>query len=197
MSSTVSDIQDNQSIGETNRGRKASQVWDHFFKESLGSGHYSAKCNYCAQTWSRGRPDILKSHLALYCQGVPLSIKIEYMKMLATGSTSMNRKQKADTDPLVEIDINRKDKIDQALIRYFVCCGIPFSTVNHPYFVDFVQSLCFGYIPPKRDVLSTTILNKETATVLQSIQEELKYEDNLTLGNILYFIKLNNINYIY
>ena len=109
----------------------------------------------------------------------------------------MNRKQKADTDPLVEIDINRKDKIDQALIRYFVCCGIPFSTVNHPYFVDFVQSLCFCYIPPKRDVLSTTILNKETATVLQSIQEELKYEDNLTLGNILYFIKLNNINYIY
>ena len=79
MSSTVSDIQDNQSIGETNRGRKASQVWDHFFKELLGSGHYSAKCNYCAQTWSRGRPDILKSHLALYCQGVPLSIKTEYM----------------------------------------------------------------------------------------------------------------------
>ena len=117
--------------------------------------------------------------------------------MLATGSTFMSRKQKADTDPSAEIDINRKDKIDQALIRYFVCCEISFSTVNHPYFVDFVQNLCFGYIPPKKDVLSTTILNKETATVLQSIQEELKYEDNLTLGNILYFIKLNNINYIY
>ncbi|CAG8693586.1 20390_t:CDS:2 [Rhizophagus irregularis] len=132
MSSTVSEVK---------RGRKESHVWDHYIKEPLDSGHYTAKCHYCIQTWSRGRPEILKSHLALYCKEVPLAIKSEYMEMLAIGSTSTNRKQKLDTDSsAAEIDADKKDRIDQALIRYFVCCGIPFSTVNHPYFIDFVQS---------------------------------------------------------
>ena len=67
----------------------------------------------------------------------------------------------------------------------FVCCGIPFSTVDHPYFVDFVKSLCFGYNPSKRTALLTTILHKEISAVLTKIKQELKYEENLTLGNIL------------
>jgi hypothetical protein len=147
----------------------------------LGSGHYSAKCHYCDASWSRGRPETLKSHLALYCNKVPLNIKTEYMEMLAIGNTSTNRKQ---DDSSAELDINQTDKIDQALVRFFVCCGIPFSTVDHPYFVDFVKSLCFGYNPPKRTALSTTILHKEISAVLTKIKQELKYEENLTLGNI-------------
>ena len=184
MSSTISNSLDNQNTREVRRGRKESHVWDHFFKEPLGSGHYTAKCNYCTQTWSRGRPEILKSHIALHCREVPLYIKTEYMEMLAIGTTSTNRNKKSDTDSSAELNADRKDKIDQALIRCFICCGIPFSTVNHPYFVDFVQSLCFAYNPPKRTSLSTTILNKETTIVLNKIKEELKYENNLTLGNL-------------
>lgn len=176
-SDTTSDIQNTR---EVKRGRKESPVWDHFIKESIGSGHYSAKCNYCAQTWSRGRPEILKSHLALYCNEAPLSVKMEHMEMLATSST--NRRQNFDTSSLTEVDSRRSDKIDQALIRFFVCCGIPFSTVSHPYFVDFVQSLCFRYNPPKKTTLSTTLLNKETSMVFEKINEELKNEENLTLG---------------
>jgi hypothetical protein len=61
------------------------------------------------------------------------------------------------------------------------------SIVDHPYFVDFVQSLCFNYNPPKRTTLSTTILNKEISVVLQKIKQELKYEENLTLGNIILY----------
>ncbi|RGB30816.1 hypothetical protein C1646_764833 [Rhizophagus diaphanus] len=127
---------------------------------------YTTKCHYCTQTWSRGRPEILKSHLALHCKEVPLAIKSEYMEMLAIGSTSTNRKQKLDTDSsAAEIDADKKDRIDQALIQYFVCCGIPFSTINHPYFIDFVQ---------------------KTAIVLKKIKEELKYEEDLTLGRSIY-----------
>ena len=199
MDSVISDSLDDQNTREARRGRKESHVWDHFIKEPLGSGHYTAKCQYCAQSWSRGRPEILKSHIALYCKEVPLSVKTEYMEMLAIGTTSTNRRQKSDTaDSSAEFNADRKDKIDQSLIRFFVCCGIPFSTVNHPYFVDFVQSLCFAYNPPKRTSLSTTILNKETTIVLNKIKEELKYEDNLTLGNLFCnYIKLNNINCVY
>ncbi|GBC46360.2 ribonuclease H-like domain-containing protein [Rhizophagus irregularis DAOM 181602=DAOM 197198] len=177
------DLFDNQNIREVRRGRKESHVWDHYFKEPLGSEHYTARCHYCNQNWSRGKPEILKSHLALYCKDVPLYIKTEYMEMLAVGTTStMNRKQKTDSDSSAELTVDRKDKIDQALIRFFICCGIPFSTVGHPYFIDFVQSLCFAYGPPKRTTLSTTFLNHETAIILNKIKEELKYEKNLTLA---------------
>ncbi|POG72040.1 ribonuclease H-like domain-containing protein [Rhizophagus irregularis DAOM 181602=DAOM 197198] len=181
------DLFDNQNIREVSRGRKESHVWDHYFKEPLGSVHYTARCHYCNQNWSRGKPEILKSHLALYCKDVPLYIKTEYMEMLAVGTTStMNRKQKTDSDSSAELTVDRKDKIDQALIRFFICCGIPFSTVGHPYFIDFVQSLCFAYGPPKRTTLSTTFLNHETAIILNKIKEELKYEKNLTLGRSIY-----------
>ena len=183
MSSVISNTSD---IQEAKRSQPESHVWDHFTKESLGSGHYSAKCHYCVTAWSRGRPEILKAHLALYCSQVLLNIKAEYIEMLATGNTSVNRQQQTKSnDSSAELDINQADKIDQALVRFFVCCGIPFSTVDHPYFLDFVKSLCFGYNPPKRTALSTTILNKEITLVLTKIKEELKYEENLTLGNIL------------
>jgi len=183
MNSVISDRPD---IRVAKRGQPESHAWDHFTKESLGSGHYSAKCHYCATSWSKGRPETLKAHLALYCSQVPLNIKAEYMEMLAVGNTSVNRQQQSNSnDSSTELDINQTDKIDQALVRFFVCCGIPFSTVDHPYFLDFVKSLCFGYNPPKRTALSTTILNKEITLVLTKIKEELKYEENLTLGNIL------------
>ena len=48
--------------------------------------------------------------------------------------------------------------------------------------MDFTKSLCFGYNPPKKTTLSTTILNKEISLVLNKINEEIKNEDNLTLG---------------
>lgn len=183
MSSAVSDTtSESQNTRDTKRGRKESPVWDHFIKESIGSGHYSAKCHYCDQSWSRGRPEVLKSHLALHCNEAPLNIKLEFMEMLATSDTSTNRRQISEADSLTDVNSRRSDKIDQALIRFFVCCGIPFSTVGHPYFVDFVQSLCFGYNPPKKTALSTTILNKEISMILEKINVELKHEENLTLG---------------
>jgi hypothetical protein len=176
------------------RGRKESPVWEHFIKEAIGSGHYSAKCYYCAQTWSRGRPEVLKSHLALVCNEAPLNIKLKYMEMLATES----RRQDSNTGSSTEVESRRSDKIDQALIRFFICCGISFSTVDHPYFVDFVQSLCFSYNPPKRTTLSTAILNKEISVILEKINEELKHEENLTLGKyyISFILNLSTINFI-
>ena len=49
MESIISDSLDNQNTREARRGRKESHVWDHFIKEPLGSGHYTAKCHYYAQ----------------------------------------------------------------------------------------------------------------------------------------------------
>ncbi|UZO02029.1 uncharacterized protein OCT59_020529 [Rhizophagus irregularis] len=183
----VTDLFNNQNIREVRRVRKELHDWDHYFKEPLSSEHYKARCHYCNQNWFKEKPEILKSHLALYCKDVPLYIKTEYMEMLAVGTTfTMNRKQKTDSDSSAELTADRKDKIDQALIRFFICCGIPFSTIGHPYFINFVQSLCFVYGLPKRTTISTTFLNHETAIILNKIKEEPKYEKNLTLVYIPY-----------
>ena len=197
MSSVINDnqninVNDNQNVER--RGHKESQVWDHFYKDSLGSGHYTAKCNFCAKNWTRGRLEILKAHLALYCPNVTLNVKAEYMEILAIESTSANRK-KSDTDSSEIIDVNTSDSIDQALIQYFVVCGISFSTVDHPFFIEFVRRLCSNYNLPKRETFSTTLLNKEAATVLKIIQEELKHEENLILGTYIFINLINYYNY--
>jgi hypothetical protein len=129
----------------------------------------------------------LKGHLALHCTEVPLNVKTEFMELLARDV----RKKNNSDESSAELDTDKKEKIDQALIRFFICCGIPFLVVNHPYFMDFVQSLCFKYNPPKRTTFSTTILNKEILYVLKKISDELKYEDNLTLGKIFIIFILN------
>ena len=65
-----------------------------------------------------------KISLSTIFDQAPLNIKAEYMELLASGNTSANRKQTNSDNSSIEIDTNRKDKIDQALIRFFVCCGI-------------------------------------------------------------------------
>ena len=65
---------------------------------------------------------------------------------------------------------------------FFVCCGIPFSIVDSPFFIDFTKSLCYGYELPKRTTLSNWHLNAEIATITLKIEEELRNSTNLTLG---------------
>ncbi|RGB23170.1 hypothetical protein C1646_774913 [Rhizophagus diaphanus] len=162
MSLVVSDTTSDRKV---KRDRKESPVWDHFIKESIDSDHYSVKCNYCAQIWSRGRPEILKLHLALHCNEALLNVKLKHIGILITSSASTNRRQISDTNSSTEISFCRSDNIDQALIQFFVCYGIPFSTVDHLYFVDFIQKI---------------------SVVLNKVNEELKHKKNLILGKSIY-----------
>ncbi|CAH1766333.1 12642_t:CDS:2, partial [Entrophospora sp. SA101] len=133
--------------------------------------HFSAKCRYCTEAWPRRKPEILKGNLALHCCAVLTDVKFEYMKILAEQPSPLNKMQRVNSS-------------NSSITNYFDSsaeCGIPFSTVSHPFFVDFVKSLCFEYNPPGKTTLSTIILNKEISSVLNKINEELKNEDNLTL----------------
>ena len=123
----------------------------------------------------------MKSHLALRCPNVNYSIKIEYLHMISSEDISDNEQltQQQNINRHDIIDITRANK---ALVRFFVCCGIPFSIVDSPFFQDFVKSLCFEYNPPKRTTLSTTLLNAEAANITLKIEEELHQSKNLTLG---------------
>src|SRR4051812_26453769 len=57
------------------------------------------------------------------------------------------------------IEEQRNKLINKSLVKFFTCCGVSFSIVEHPFFVDFAKTLCPGYNPPSRTTLSTTLLN--------------------------------------
>ncbi|RIA84985.1 hypothetical protein C1645_741920 [Glomus cerebriforme] len=76
----------NQSNKETQLinlgGRPKGDVWQYFDEINNGKGkHKGVICNFCDLTWSRGRANEMKSHLAIKCKGrVPKEIRLNYLR---------------------------------------------------------------------------------------------------------------------
>ena len=63
-----------------------------------------------------------------------------------------------------------------------MCCGIPFSIVSNPFFIDFVKSLCPAYELPNHVTFAGSWVNQELATVATIIYDEAQSSTNITLG---------------
>ncbi|RHZ49610.1 hypothetical protein Glove_519g54 [Diversispora epigaea] len=166
-------------------GRKKKAIWEHF--ESIGpykSGHTGAKCLYCLKTYKNAKPTDLEDHIANQC----LKSNTQSTTTTITASTSTSNKRRRAQSSVTSfyesssIDVVKEERCTRALTRYFICCGIPFSTIEHPFCIDFIKSLCPGYNPPGRNFLSTTLINIELTYVQVTIEEDLTNEKNLTLG---------------
>ena len=77
---------------------------------------------------------------------------------------------------------------NRSLIKAFICAGIPFSTIQNPYFVELLQQLSPAYHPPSSEVLAGRLLDNEVALVNQKLNNILERDNNLTLGNFIYRI---------
>lgn len=170
-------------------GPNPDLVWSYFYVgEHLGEGHYGAGCKHCPTTWSRGRPQQLKRHLARECQKVPQEIKEFWRNSLAEDEKTVKRKHKIENNirldqPNMEIiSDDRQREIDRAVLKAWVCAGFPFETIDNPFVIDMFKTLNRGYNPPSRYTLSERILDEEVAKVEKSIDDELKSEMNLTLS---------------
>jgi hypothetical protein len=86
-------------------------------------------------------------------------------------------------DDEIEIPNSRKRRIDQVWVKAFVSCGIPFSAIKNPFFVDAIKFLRSVYNPPSCKNLSETLLNYEVIKINSKVNNVLKDADNLTLGN--------------
>lgn len=71
----------------------------------------------------------------------------------------------------------------RAIVKFFACCGIPFHIIENPFFIDFLRTLCPGYISPCRQTLSNDILNAEIFHVITEIN--LKLSNKKYIGYIL------------
>lgn len=191
--------------GSKKPGKKKDEVWNYFIEDEVRkAGHSSSQCVYCGQSKDRGRVPDMMAHLALQCEDVEASVKEKYLKILAQSDNqisekSSTKKRKLDKEIVTgiqpkittklqksTIDPGQRSLCNKALTRFFVCCGIPFSVVESPFFIDLIKNLCAGYQPPDRKTLSNTWLNNEAARVTVDVEEILKKQENLSLGK--YFI---------
>jgi hypothetical protein len=195
-----SSVIESTSSSKSQPGPKKRPVWQHF--DSIGlkdSGHQGCKCKYCNWSQKKGKPSLMEAHLALNCYKVPKEIKNIYLHFISNRDDMKSDKQQSKKQKLVSdngkkisdfyrpatIDFETVKLANRALVKFFICCGIPFSAASHPFFRDFVQILHPGYIPPYRTELSQELLDGELARVLLNIEKELEHEDDLTLSKFI------------
>ena len=182
-------------------GRKPKEVWNFFV--SVGEkkeGHQGCKCKYCPWSQTRGEPNSMEAHLALSCHKVPVDIKEKFLLMVKlrgenqilqaeVSSLLPIKKRKVGNQQLITkygeadtIEPAKQQMCDNAVAKFFICCGISFRLVEHPFFINMVKSLCLGYVPPSAYTLSEDFLYKELANVVVDQNLVLKRTKNLTLG---------------
>lgn len=182
-----------QNIQKKNKGgRPLNGIWDDINKGNpVGSGKFAASCKYCDTEWTRGDVSKLEEHLANHCQRAPATVVRKYMtkvmerqdklpsKKRKVGSGQQSMDNYHDSTELCESRITR---INRALIKFFVACGISYRIVEHPFFINLLKELNAGYDPPTREFLTNQLLERELALVNSKIKSEIEKETNLTIG---------------
>jgi hypothetical protein len=174
-------------------GRPPNSIWEDINKgEAVGSGKFAASCKYCKNTWSRGEVSKLEEHLSNHCPDAPAAVVRRYMtKVMERQDKSKSSKKRKNSEgqsimddyhDSTELNEQRCTRINRALVKFFIACGIAFRIVEHPFFIHFVKELNAGYNTPTREVLVNQLLERELAHVNFKVNSELEKETNLTLG---------------
>ena len=78
------------------------------------------------------------------------------------------------------------DWINRALIKFFVCCGVPFQVIESSFFIDLLKELNLAYNLPSRDVLINHLLESELGYVNSRVSKELDSMNNLTIDTLIW-----------
>lgn len=170
-------------------GRPQNEVWEHYTQSERDiEGHASATCNYCEQKFGRGDVTILQGHIANHCLNAPSQLIRKYQNIFEEKARNTKKRKNNqsslhdyhDTDEV--LSQGRIDRINRALLKLFICCGIAFHIVESPFFVDLLHELNAAYDPPSRELLANRLLEDELGNINSKINKELDGSNNLTLG---------------
>jgi hypothetical protein len=135
---TIDDDGNTSSLAKKNEkavGKKKDKVWDYFKVINIPNNpHKGATCKFCSQSWKRGKPSDIKAHLALKCPRVTNNVRMEYLHAVSNEDISEQLIQEQSNNKSNNKNVIDIAKADKTLIRFFVCCGIPFSIVDSPFF---------------------------------------------------------------
>ncbi|CAG8679663.1 22438_t:CDS:2 [Rhizophagus irregularis] len=143
-------------------GRPRAVIWNFFIEgPDQGDGHRSAICSACNTTWKRGKASAMERHILLDCKKVKTEVREAIRCIIESRNKSqMSRNTDDDQKTLEEyydalpLSEEKRIKIELSLIRLFVCCGLSWRLVEHPYFVEFIKELRSAYNLPNRKTLS-------------------------------------------
>ena len=178
-------------------GQKPKEVWNFFMTTGKKKErHQGCKCKYCPWSQTRGEPNLMEAHLALSCHKVPHDVKEKFLFIVKTRGKNQlevevsSKKRKAKHQQSITkygesntIEPYKKQICDRTIAKFFICCGVSFRLVEHPFFINMVKSLCLGYDPPHATTLSENFLYEELANIVVDQQIELNRTKNLTLGS--------------
>src|SRR5215470_1128764 len=173
-------------------GRPLNSVWEDITKgDSVGFGKFQATCKYCNFFWSRGDISKLEEHLTNHCSEAPASVVRNYLSKVLEREDKVSKKRKlignnqltmTNYHDSTKISNARITRINRALAKFFVACGISFRIVEHPFFVNFVKELNSAYELPTREYLSDQLLERELSLVNSNVTAIIEKGNNLTLG---------------
>ncbi|GET56115.1 ribonuclease H-like domain-containing protein [Rhizophagus irregularis DAOM 181602=DAOM 197198] len=174
-------------------GRPPNSIWEDINKgEAVGSGKFAA-------SFSK-----LEEHLSNHCPDAPAAVVRRYMtKVMEWQDKSKSSKKRKysegqsnmdDYHDSTELNEQRCTRINRALVKFFIACGIAFRVVEHPFFINFIKELNAGYNTPTRKVLVNQLLERELAQVNFKVNSELEKETNLTLAFDEYLYQLSDLS---
>ncbi|GET53692.1 ribonuclease H-like domain-containing protein [Rhizophagus irregularis DAOM 181602=DAOM 197198] len=142
---------------------------------------------------------IHKSHIANHCPNVPPHLIRKYQKVFEKKADNSKKRKFSnqislydyhDTDkPLPQ---GRIDKINRALLKFFICCRISFRMVESPFFIDFINELNVAYDHSSRDLLANCLFEDKLGDINSKICKELQISDNLMLEYIYQLFNLSS-----
>ncbi|GBC07875.1 hypothetical protein RclHR1_07750002 [Rhizophagus clarus] len=126
--------------------------------------------------------DRLKEHL-IKCVDFPANLK-ESLD-LTTSKFRKNNLQSLDqltdqTDDETQSTLDKVD-IDRKLAKFFYSAGIPFTAIENPYWLDFIQTILPAYNSPNRRNLANNLLDAEYQVERQNLDKVLNNASNITL----------------
>jgi len=154
-------------------------------------GKFSASCKYCEEAWNCEEVSKLEEYLSNHCKGASANVVRKYMTKVLKCQDKSTKKRKLSSGgqqniynyhDSMDLPDSRITRINCALIKFFVACGISFRIVEHPFFINLLKELNGGYNPPTRKMLSGQILKRELAQVNNNVKLEIEKETNLTIG---------------
>ncbi|CAG8855320.1 31024_t:CDS:1, partial [Gigaspora margarita] len=132
---------------------------------------YNAKCTYCGQIFEAHK-EVMTNHILNVCRKIPAENRILY-----------SRTTKNKIEQVTEISTHKAvlvtDYFDKAmmlpekasalhtlLLQALVYGNVPFSFIENPFFILFLNNLRSSYNPPSRYTLSNSIIQTEYARIL-------------------------------
>ena len=173
-------------------GRPLNSIWEDINRgNSIGSGKFQVTCKYCSYFWPRGDVSRLEEHLANHCSEAPPAIIRKYLNQILEREDKVAKKRKfvgpnqrtmTEYHDSMKIPDTRVTRINRALAKVFVACGMSFRIVKHPFFINFVKELNAAYELPTREYLSNQLLERELTMVNSNVNSVIENGNNLTLG---------------